>query len=550
VLRRYVLAALAAGVEAGDDDVARRALADIDWVLRGAARRRLEHALLEAAVATGVTAYEDKEAVRHVLRAAALIVRDQREELGDRKSDEGRARSTAKSGAEGDRARVAAAYGAAAFVAPLKMPLATIVAGVLAAATATTFAAATVLAIKGPDADMYVRPAPPAPVGVFRDGGVPKRDADIERVLSTELPALLTSSIPPTPQDTARLRDHQAFLRHGAGLALAWRDMVMSLERWETAVPYDRMGAERELRERLYVVSDQLAAAELGYYIDPTLVNDGAYERPFAYRIEDVGFVRANDAKVRVLGARQLDSFSAGARKLGVTLDEIDDPVVLMDTVEEKVAWQILPVLGGRAFPLADDSWAYSLNARTAAGAAGEAIRRELLAALYTDAADAKKAAAKCKELLVTSVRHHEAQHVLDQQRGLAHPMELAHLLTDKKNDPFSVRARFELSAWTSQIASDTWLPQLTLWNLARHGFRSTSRRRAETYVAVVVIEGLARKLGIESPGPVIRSGVVDRDRLAQLVTPLARRTTVELRSAAAALWKDLYGAPLVRLYD
>ncbi|MDX2091087.1 MAG: hypothetical protein SFX73_24720 [Kofleriaceae bacterium] len=531
MLRRHVLAALAAGVEAGDDDVARRALADIDWVLRGAARRRLEQALLEAAVATGETSYEDTEAVRHVLRAAALIVREQREELSD-------------------RARVAAAYGASAMAAPFKMPLATIVAGVLAAATATTLSAATVMAIKGPRADVYVRPAPPPPVGVYRDGGVPKRDAEIERVLASDLPAMLASSLPPSPQETARLRDHHAFLRHGAGLALAWRDMVMSLERWAMAVPYDREGAERELRERLYVVSDQLAAAELGYYLDPTLVNDSANERPFAYRIEDVGFVRANDAKVRVLGARQLDAFSSGARKLGVTLDEIDDPVVLMNTVEEKVAWQILPVLGGRAFPLANDSWAYSVNARTAAGAASEAIRRELLAALYTDAADAQKAAVKCKELVVTSVRHHEAQHVLDQERGLAHPAELAQLLPDKKNDPFSVRARFELSAWTSQIASDTWLPQLTLWNLARHGFRNTPGRRAESYVAVVVIEGLARKLGIESPGPVIHRGAVDRDRLARLVTPLARRTTVELRSAAAALWKDLFGTPLVRLYE
>ena len=63
------------GVEAGDDDAARRALAEIDWVLRGAARRRLEKALLDAAVATGVTAFDDPEAVRHLLRAAALIVR-------------------------------------------------------------------------------------------------------------------------------------------------------------------------------------------------------------------------------------------------------------------------------------------------------------------------------------------------------------------------------------------------------------------------------------------------------------------------------------------
>jgi hypothetical protein len=105
-------------------------------------------------------------------------------------------------------------------------------------------------------------------------------------------------------------------------------------------------------------------------------------------------------------------------------------------------------------------------------------------------------------------------------------------------------------SAWISQIASDTWLPQLTLWNLARHGFRRTTARRAESYVDVVVIESMARELGISPSGPIVHGGEIDRDRLARLVIPLSRRTTVELRSAAAALWRDLYGAPLVRLYD
>ena len=531
VLRRHVLAAIAAGVEAGDDDASRRALAGIDWVLRGQARRQLEKALLEAAVATGVTSYDDPEAVRHVLRAAALIVRDQREDLAD-------------------RARVAAAYGAAAIAAPLKLPLATIVAGVLAAATATTFGAATVMAIRGPASDVYTRPAPPPAVGVFRDGGAPKRDAEIEQVIAHELPAMLTSRLAPTPHETAWLRDHAAFTRHGAGLALSWRDMVMSLERWAVATPYDRETQAHELRERMRAVSDQLAAVELGYYLDPLQVNDDGRPRPFAYRIEDVGFVRANDARVRVLGVRQLDETARGVPKLGQTVDEVDDPLELIDTVEQKVAWQILPVLGGRAFPLADDGWAYSFEGRQAAGAAGEAIRRELLAALYMDATDAEKAAATCKQLLVTSVRHHEAQHVLDKERGLAHPAALSQVLPEKKNEPFALRTRYELSAWTSQIASDTWLPQLTLWNLARHGFVHGRARRAETYVAVLVIEGLARQLEIPSRGPVMHGGEVDRDRLAALVVPLSQRTTVELRSAAAALWKDLFGAPLVRLYE
>jgi hypothetical protein len=101
-----------------------------------------------------------------------------------------------------------------------------------------------------------------------------------------------------------------------------------------------------------------------------------------------------------------------------------------------------------------------------------------------------------------------------------------------------------------SQIASDTWLPQLTLWNLSRHAFRRNVKPVEEAYVAVYVIEGLARHLKIASPGPVVTSGAIDRDRLAALVLPLSERSTTEIRSAAAALWAEAFEARLVRIVD
>nr|MBA3501752.1 hypothetical protein [Deltaproteobacteria bacterium] len=119
----------------------------------------------------------------------------------------------------------------------------------------------------------------------------------------------------------------------------------------------------------------------------------------------------------------------------------------------------------------------------------------------------------------------------------------------EKKQAPFAIRARFELSAYLSQIASDTWTPQLTLANLARHGFRR-GQRTEEAFVAVVVIEGMARRMGVITPSPLIRRGDIDRDQLAMLLSALTTRTTVELRSAAAGLWAELFGEPLVRLYD
>jgi hypothetical protein len=85
VIRRHVLAAVDAGVAAGDEDAARAALRRVDWILRGRARRRLEHALIDAALATGVLATDAPATARHVLRAAALILRGRREvDLADR----------------------------------------------------------------------------------------------------------------------------------------------------------------------------------------------------------------------------------------------------------------------------------------------------------------------------------------------------------------------------------------------------------------------------------------------------------------------------------
>ena len=85
VIRRHVLAAVDAGVAAGDDDAARAALGRIDWILRGQARRRFEQAWIDAALATGVIVLDAPAAARHVLRAAALILRWRRDvDLADR----------------------------------------------------------------------------------------------------------------------------------------------------------------------------------------------------------------------------------------------------------------------------------------------------------------------------------------------------------------------------------------------------------------------------------------------------------------------------------
>ncbi len=421
---------------------------------------------------------------------------------------------------------------------------------VVTLAIATTVGGMVFHAYSGPSTRTgYVRPTPPAPVGVFRDGGAPRRDPAIERVLASELPALIADLLAGGSSEAWRaerfayLREHPAFAAHGPALTGAWRAMIDDLERWWRAPAGRETAAANELRARVDVVSDQLAALQLGYYLDARLEPDLPRRRPgvFAYRIERVRFVRTNHDRVRVLDARRIDSLDSGAAVLGMKSDEeLEDPIVVLDAVEAKVDQQILPVLAGDAFPI---------EGRGMGRAAGDAIRRELMAALYDDVSSQDRAAARCRELLAGSVRRHEAQHRLDQERGLPHPARLVQVLGGERTTAFAVRARFELSAYLSQIASDVWTPQLTLWNLARHGFNSQARSE-EAIVAGIVAEELANQLGIGSPLSVIRDRHVDRDRLARLMVALGGRSTGELRNAAARAWRELFGSPLVRVYD
>jgi hypothetical protein len=62
------------------------------------------------------------------------------------------------------------------------------------------------------------------------------------------------------------------------------------------------------------------------------------------------------------------------------------------------------------------------------------------------------------------------------------------------------------------------------------------------------VISGLARQLGIRSPGNVIHDGHIDRSRLAELALPLAAESDDALRTAARRLWQQLYDEPFIAI--
>ena len=522
MIRRHVLAAIAKGVAAGDEDAARAALGRIDWVLRGRALRRLNQALIDAALATSVFDAEDPVATRHLLRAAALILR--------RRTDVELL----------DRDRVAAVYAETAVIAAPSLPIASIVAAILALTMATAVGAAAVMVSDAPPRlGTATRPSPPPPIGAYRDGGAPAREAAIEQAL-IELPRVVAERRGP--------REPLAFARHEA-VAAAWRDLVDSLDRFDANDTRFRDSVS-DLRTYVQVLSDQLAAAGLGYFVDLEVT---ARREPAiaVYRIEKVTFVRADRDRVRVLDGRRLAPVEASRPVLGMKPEGLNDPVVVLDQIDEHVKTQLVPVLDGMPYALTDDWWARTARGRAASSAAGRAVRRELSVL----AGSRDQASVQIRKHLLSSVRHHEAQHGFEQERVPSHPEVLAAFVgpildPQGRANPSAVRARNELSAYTSQIASDMWLPQVVLWNLSRNAFQSSRRGTAESFAAVIIVEGLARQLKIPSPGPVIHGGEIDRDRLAALVAPIASRPTIELRSAAARLWAELFDEPLVRLVD
>ena len=512
MIRRHVLAAIAKGVAAAadGDDVARAALGRIDWVLRGHARRRFEQALIEAALAIGVIDC-DAETTRHLLRAAALVVR--------RRGDIALA----------DRDRVARAYEETAGVAMPRVPIASFGVAAIVLAVSTAVAAASMGADTLPEPPgSYTRPTPPPPVAAYRDGGVPATDAAVETLL---LQIELSPSGSREPAALARW----------PGVATAWAAMVGCIERSGIAA--------RDLRAYVQALSDQFAAAGLAYFVDLEATPPSVTP----YRVEKVTFARAGAERVAVFDVRRLGRPAAGRALLGFKPDGLAVPMVLIDSIEEHVRTQLLPVRDGARYELGDDWWVHTTRGRSAVAAAGRAVRRELAAALGEVSPD--DAAVRVRKLVLASVRHHEAQHGREQQHIPAYPEVLARRfgpIQDERgrDNPTAVRARNELSAYTSQIASDMWLPQATLWSLSRHAFQSERRGSVESHAAVIIIEGLARQLGIASPGPAFHGGELDRDRLAALVGPIAERSTIELRSAAARLWAELFDEPLVRLVD
>lgn len=616
MIRRHVLAALARGISAGTDDAAREALREIDWAIRKRAKRKLETALIDAALATNeLGGAEDPEAARHVQRAAALQLAKVQVDLTSRE-------------------RVTAAYAALPPVKPPRLWLATSLLG-LAAVAAVAGSYVYIDSLPGRPSRAYARPLPPPAAGAFKDGGVPLGDPEIEKLLVGDFTQLVLqvdrergrgASDKDRKAHVADLFSAPAIVKRGPGLLAAWHEMIRGLDRW-VGVPSDDLDREaRELRAKVRSVSDQLAAAGIGYYLEGDIFSSGGRDHAvvYTYRVEQVVYVKAGTEPRRVLSLRRLDRLNLGHSLLGMQSQELGDPVVLLDQIEEHVAGTILPALAPDApYEIGDREWLATAAGKRLSKVAGEAMRRDLRAALGADANAAQKIAgllaerakivggwredfdrrgyamvstddqlflpegllaelegevlngerdrvlaiedelaalqapriaAKLVDLVTATVRRHEAQHGMDDDRPLPYPAILADLLgppAREDGEPIRrvERVRAELAAYTSQIANDPALAQLSLWMVARHAFGNA--RTAEYYSGAIIVDGLARHAGITGTGPGIdKHGEIDLRHLAAAAEALALVDNSRLREAAQLLWRELYGKPIIPIVD
>ena len=371
MFRRHVLAALATGIAAGDDLAVRAALRSLDPVARIFAKRCCERALIDAALATGL----GKPSPTHVMQLAAL-------------REVGRVVDPADAGA------VDAAYGQLRAPAMPRFPLWTLATALLAA-TLVASVALFFVTRPGPASRTFTRTLPPPSADAYRKGGVPLRDAAIDRLLTNELTDLVVEAGRDSANDLEarihNLHGAEPLLAHGAPLAKAWDALLDVLAR-SAGVRNPTQRQEDELREAGRELTEQFAAQGLGYFVEARFKNGYAYVQ--AYRVVEVVLVNAGGAPRRVLSVRRLDKLDTAYAVLGIHNEDAGDPRVDLDRIDEHVATTIFPVLAEQAaYPLAEHAWLVSDAGKALAALAGERVRSEFLAALGSDASAAQQIA-------------------------------------------------------------------------------------------------------------------------------------------------------------
>jgi hypothetical protein len=158
------------------------------------------------------------------------------------------------------------------------------------------------------------------------------------------------------------------------------------------------------------------------------------------------------------------------------------------------------------------------------------------------------------RAVLVESVEQHEVQHRLDYARRERLPLPKAleayvgPMEHDGQERRAASQATAELSAYLAELARDRRTPRVNLALVARFLFDRTLWASAESYVALVIFDGLTRSLATATRGPFLHDGEIDRARVAEAWLELDQRPGDELRRAARTLWQEMFGEELAEL--
>ena len=109
--------------------------------------------------------------------------------------------------------------------------------------------------------------------------------------------------------------------------------MLDMLDRWVHVPQSSREFRDiaRAFRHRVRAVSDQLAAAGIGYYLEGDVLtrSSGAHALIYSYRVEEVVFVTTGTTPRRVLSLRRLDRINLTLHQLPAIMDGALEDLIL-----------------------------------------------------------------------------------------------------------------------------------------------------------------------------------------------------------------------------
>jgi hypothetical protein len=151
------------------------------------------------------------------------------------------------------------------------------------------------------------------------------------------------------------------------------------------------------------------------------------------------------------------------------------------------------------------------------------------------------------------SVATHEAQHWFDGRARLKMPAALQKRVgpaVDRRGAQRELArvALAETSAYLAQIAADEHFPRVDLALLVGYLFDPQFAGTPESHAALVILETIAKELQAAPAEPLYQGRTVDQKSIAKTYAELAGKNGDQLRRAARAAWKTLFGRELIPL--